>query len=250
MVYDSIILSSNRFKTKKDEGNTMGKSINRSVWIRVACALLSVLLFSVMITVNIIRIDRAQEASKQSNALLSRCHQAETAHYKWSSNLSSALYASTEFTGSTQPDTCVLGQWIYGEAGTTDPAILSLRAELEPLHKELHESAVYVLDLKETSPVQARLYYQETIQSNLTTLVGKLDRVVELLGQSTAKSEQNMSNIISVMHATTVVGLTVSAIGFCTQQAKERWAVARVALLEYLAQVTGDARNAERRAVQ
>lgn len=55
---------------------------------------------------------------------------------------------------------------------------------------------------------------------------------------------------MQVAFATTVVGLTVSAIGFCTQQAKERWAVARVALLEYLAQVTGDARNAERRAVQ
>ena len=59
-----------------------------------------------------------------------------------------------------------------------------------------------------------------------------------------------MAYNMQVAFATTVVGLTVSAIGFCTQQAKERWAVARVALLEYLAQVTGDARNAERRAVQ
>ena len=41
---------------KKEEGKTMGKSIKRSVWIRVACALAAVLLFSVMITVNIIRI--------------------------------------------------------------------------------------------------------------------------------------------------------------------------------------------------
>lgn len=105
----------------------MGKSIKRSVWIRVACALASVLLFSVMITTNIIRMDRAQEANEQSASLLNRCHQAETAHYKWASSLSSALYAGTEFTGSTAPDTCVLGQWIYGEAGTEDPAILSLR---------------------------------------------------------------------------------------------------------------------------
>ena len=60
----------------------------------------------------------------------------------------------------------------------------------------------------------------------------------------------SMAYNMQVAFATTVVGLTVSAIGFCTQQAKERWAVARVALLEYLAQVTGDARNAERRAVQ
>lgn len=137
----------------------MGKSIKRSVWIRVAAALISVLLFSGMITINIIRMDRAQEANEKSNSLLDRCHQAETAHYKWASNLSNALYANTEFTGSTKPDTCVLGQWIYGEADTTDSAILALRSELEPLHKELHESAVYVLDLKETNPAEARSYY-------------------------------------------------------------------------------------------
>ncbi len=60
----------------------MGKSIKRSVWIRVACALISVLMFSVAITINIIRTDRAEEANAQANNLLDRCHQAETAHYK------------------------------------------------------------------------------------------------------------------------------------------------------------------------
>ena len=39
----------------------------------------------------------------------------------------------------------------------------------------------------------------------------------------------SMAYNMQVAFATTVVGLTVSAIGFCTQQAKERWAVARVA---------------------
>ncbi len=190
----------------------MGKSIKRSVWIRVAAALVSVLLFSVMITINIIRMDRAQKANEKSNSLLDRCHQAETAHYKWASNLSNALYANTEFTGSTKPDTCVLGQWIYGEADTTDSAILALRSELEPLHKELHESAVYVLDLKETNPTEARSYYQDTIQRNLTTLVGKLDQVVALLGDHNEESVAQMGSIIAFMHGTSIVGLSLALI--------------------------------------
>ena len=37
--------------------------------------------------------------------------------------------------------------------------------------------------------------------------------------------------------ATTVVGLVVSAIGFLTQQARERWAMKEVTMLEYLAEV-------------
>ena len=190
----------------------MGKSIKRSVWIRVVAAFIAVLLFSVMITTNIIRIDRAMEANSASNDLLDRCHQAETAHYKWAANLSSALYANTEFTGSTAWDSCVLGQWIYGDAGTADSQILALRSEMEALHKELHQSAAYVLELKETSPVQARLYYQDTIQANLATLVGKLDMVVELLEQSKAETSQRMANIIAIMHGTSIVGLSLTLI--------------------------------------
>ena len=73
----------------------MGKSIKRSVLIRVAAALIAVLLFSAMMTTNIIRMDRAQENSYQANTLLVRCYQAEVAHYKWAANLSNALYAGT-----------------------------------------------------------------------------------------------------------------------------------------------------------
>ena len=190
----------------------MGKSIKKSVMIRVVCALIAVLLFSVSITINIIRMDRAQTSSEEASALLERCQSAETAHYKWAANLSSALYAGTEFTGSTTPDTCVLGQWLYGEAGTTNASILSLRSELEPLHKELHSSAVYVLEMKETDPQQAQLYYQNVIQGNLTTIVGKLDQVVSILGDAQTESEAQMKSIIAIMHGTSIAGLLITLI--------------------------------------
>ena len=201
-----------RALAKKEEGKTMGTSIKRSVSIRVACALVAVVLFSVMVTTNIIRIDGAQEANVAANALLDRCHQAETAHYKWATNLSNALFFGAEFTGSTSPDTCVLGQWIYGEAGTDDAAILALRSEMEPLHKELHSSAAYVLDMRTSDLPHAQLYYQNVIQDNLTTLVGKLDQVVERLEAASAESEEQMESIVVVLHITTVIGLTIALI--------------------------------------
>ena len=194
---------------KKEEGFIMGKSIKRSVWIRVVCALIAVLLFSIGITVNIIRTDHAEEANAQANALLERCHQAETAHYKWAANLSNALYAGTEFTGSTQPDTCVLGQWIYGDPGTEDERILSLRNEMEALHKTLHASAAEALEM---SSWQAQNFYQTEIQANLNTLVGKLDQVVELLSQANSESQEKMGGIIAMMHTTSILGLGLSLI--------------------------------------
>lgn len=47
----------------------------------------------------------------------------------------------------------------------------------------------------------------------------------------------SMAYNMQVAFATTVVGLTVSAIGFLTQQAKERWAVRNLSVLEYLASI-------------
>lgn len=190
----------------------MSKSIKVNVGFRVAAALISMLLFSAMITVNIIRIERTQTMNTQTNALLARARTAETAHYKWSANLSNALYAGTEFTGSMDPTTCVLGQWLYGEAGTDDEEILKLRSKLESLHKELHGSASLVLEQYQSSPDDAHQYYQTTIQSNLATLVGILDQVIERGETLRTESQAETEKTINIMHITTIVCLILALI--------------------------------------
>lgn len=188
----------------------MGKSIKRSVAIRVVFALAAMLLFSFMTTANTFKIEGTQEQAKQASALLDRAQKAEAAHYKWSSNLSNALYAGTEFTGSTDPTGCVLGQWLYGEAGTEDQRVLELRSKLEPLHKELHESATYVLGVHADDPKAAQAYYQETIQSNLTTLVGYLDEVVERGTALRDETQETMDRTTMTMQITTGVCLVLA----------------------------------------
>lgn len=188
------------------------KSITKMVGIRVAVALLAVLMFSVMMTVNIMSIQNAQARSAEASSVLDRAQRAEVAHYRWSSGLSNALYAGTEFTGSTDPTTCVLGQWLYGDAGTTDEIILALRSQMEPLHKALHASATEALDRLQTSPESARSYYQNTISQNLSTLVGLLDQVVEESGHISEDATTQMERTIMMMHITSIVGLSVSLI--------------------------------------
>ena len=191
----------------------MRKSIKVMVGVRVVAAFLSVLLFSFLTTKNIIDMDRSEEFNVAVNALLQRAQSAEVAHYKWSANLSNALYSGTEFTGSTDPTGCILGQWLYGEAGTDDEQILDLRNQMEPLHKELHQSAVYVLELMETNPKAAREYYQETILANLTVLVGLLDKVVERGLTLNEASTESMKETVSTMHKITAAGLCL--VLFC-----------------------------------
>lgn len=185
------------------------KSIKRSVLIRVIAALSATLLFSFMITFNLIRIDRTREKADNVTALQDRAQTAECAHYKWVLKLSNALYDGTEFTGSTDHTTCILGQWLYGEAGTDDIEILDLRKQIEPLHMELHQSAISVLETLEGDPDAAHAYYRHTIQNNLGTLVGLLDQVVERGTMMSEESRQDLSNTISIMHGTSIVCLSL-----------------------------------------
>ena len=191
---------------------SMKKSIKRTVWIRTVAALASILLFSFVTTVNILRIQSVQSSNAQAAALLQRAQGAETAHYKWASNLSNALYAGSEFTGSTDPTGCTLGQWLYGDAETDDPAVLALRSELEPLHKEIHQSAVQVLEMLKTNPAQAQNYYQTTILSNISTLVGKLDQVVALETEANNAGLEKMHSLILQMQLVCFVCLVLALI--------------------------------------
>ena len=191
----------------------MRKGINKMVGIRVAAALAAVILFSFVMTGNIMRIQRSEENAAQADILLDRAFNAEVAHYKWATNLSNALYSDMEFTGSMDPTACTLGQWLYGEPDTGDEVIQSLRDQLEPLHRELHESASQALDLITTSSrASAQRFYQTTIFPNVSTLVEILDQVVERGEQISAASSKEMDLTIKLMHITSIVGLSLSLI--------------------------------------
>lgn len=188
-------------------------SIRRTVLIRTAAALVSILLFSFVTTFNILRIQSVQTKTTAAEALLQRAQAAEAAHYKWASGLSSALYAGTEFTGSTDPTTCVLGKWLYGteiSKDLQDQEVRDLYNLIEPLHKEIHESAVHVLGLSNSA--EARNYYQTTILANIGTLVGHLDKMVERQTQISQEGEARLHTLILQMQLVCFICLVVALI--------------------------------------
>ena len=194
----------------------MGTSIKRSVSIRIICAIVAIFLFSGMTTMNILRIEGTQDGSVRAANLLSQVQQAEVAHYKWSANLSNALYAGSEFTGSMDHTSCGLGKWLYSDLNLPDNQIEALRAQIEPLHKELHASAGTALGLYTNNRTTAQRYYQDTIQANLTTLVGLLDQVVERGTTLSSEYTETMNGTIAFMHFSTVICLVLALIALIT----------------------------------
>ena len=190
----------------------MKKSIKRSVWMYIAATIGSSLFFCATVNMGIASIRAAQEKSRNIDNIWERAQAAEVAHYKWSSQLSSALYEGTEFTGSTDPTTCGLGQWIYGEFGSDDEALLALRNELEPMHKAIHESAVHVLSLLETDPEAAQEYYHSVIQGNVDSLVKKLDMVIERTHELSTQSVEEINSAIVLMQVLAILCFILSLV--------------------------------------
>lgn len=188
----------------------MGTSIKKAVGIRVICTVIMIMLFSGITTFNILRIEGTQNDNVIAVATLNQVQRAETAHYKWSANLSNALYSGTEFTGSMDHTACVLGTWLYSELDLEDDEIVSLRSQIEPLHKELHASAGTALELYANDKEQAQQYYQDTILPNLSTLVGLLEKVVERSEVLTGEYTSRMNNTIIFMHISTTVCLVLA----------------------------------------
>lgn len=178
----------------------MGKSIKRTIALRVAFAVVAIVVYSLVVTFSVFSIRNSARESTGASTLLDTIEKAEVAHYKWSAGLSNALYSDAEFTGSLDPTACVLGKWVYGDLNTDNATVIALRDKVEPLHKELHESASYVLDMKKTDSLGAQAYYQSTILNNLHTLVGYLDEIVteetNMMNTSSESMYQKMHTVL------------------------------------------------------
>lgn len=190
----------------------MRKSIKTMVGIRVAFAFAAVLVYSLVVTFNVFLIKDAANSSSAASEMLDTIEKAETAHYKWSSGLSSALYAGIEFEGSLDPTACVLGKWLYGDPDTDNAVVINMRNEIEPLHKELHESAGNALELLKTDPVQAQEYYQNTIRTNLAVLVEDLEKIVDESEKMVEESSASMFRMIHVVQVLAGVCFFVALI--------------------------------------
>lgn len=191
----------------------MRKSIKTMVGIRVAFAFAAVLVYSLVVTFNIFLIKDAANSSSDASEMLNTIEKAEAAHYKWSSSLSSALYAGIEFDGSMDPTACVLGKWLYSDLDTDDAFVIEKRNEIEPMHKALHESAGYALELMKTDPEGARDYYQNTIRKDLAVLVADLEDIVAEGEKLTDESSESMFRTIRVVQI--VAGICFFAALIC-----------------------------------
>ncbi len=188
----------------------MKRTIKQEILIRVALVFLAVI-FSGVITITSMNASKsytkAMDQAVDINALVLT---AEKAHYGWVENLCSAVSMGTEFTGSKDYKTCVLGKWFYeSDLSDVDSRILKLIEEMKPIHQAIHESAQTVLDLNETDPSQAHEMYLNVVKGNVNELVAILDQVSEITQSLVDESQNSLNRSIGMTEAVSVVTVLV-----------------------------------------
>ncbi|MCI8430117.1 MAG: HAMP domain-containing protein [Lachnospiraceae bacterium] len=186
----------------------MKRTIKQEVLMRVALVFLAVII-SGIVTVTSLNASRSYtKEMDQSVDIHTLVLTAQKAHYSWVENLCSAVSMGTEFTGSKDYRTCVLGNWFYSsDLSGVDGRILELIEKMKPIHQAIHDSAQTVLDLSVTDPAQARDMYQNTVKANVSQLVEILDEVAAITEEQVSNNQSDLHRSINVTEIVSIVVL-------------------------------------------
>ena len=140
------------------------------------------------------------------------------AHYNWRNNLTQSVLSGTEFKGSLDPETCVLGSWLHSEESThiNDPQILSLLDSIMIPHRFVHNDAKAIIAMVESGDLAAA---QDELKDNLMPkmqeLIGGLiaigARYNELVSEDVASME-SLGSLFTVMSMIIILIAVVIAL--------------------------------------
>ncbi len=192
----------------------MEKSIKKAIWMRVALIFVVVIVSGTSTVMYLRKIKRINEETVEAINIHTMALSAEKAHYSWIENLSSAISYDTEFTGSTDCTTCVLGKWLYNtdRSGIKNSRILSLMDEIIPIHEAIHASATEILDLNKQNHEQAKEMYLNVVKKNVTSLVSLLEEIVEANNDQVHKEEDELGNAITATIIAALITIIVTLI--------------------------------------
>lgn len=204
----------------------MRQSIKQQVMIRIALIFCIVIISGIVTIIGMRRVRECNKSTEQATDINSLVLTAEKAHYGWVENLCSSIAMGTEFTGTADYKTCVLGKWFYGsdESIPKDAEILRLVEEMKPIHQSMHESAQAILELNTTEPEQAQQMYLDTTKKSVEKLVALLSQVADITEQQMAQNRTKLEGWVfwsEMISVAAIVAILIASVLFVLYVFKE-----------------------------
>ena len=166
-------------------------------------------------TISVLSISRMNTAIHEDIGYLERLYGAQTAHYKWANALILSASDGREFTGTIDETKCGFGQFIYNEENRRNADKAAMINTVEPLHKELHASAKYILaQAKEGQDAGIRAY-EERIAPVIEQLIGLIDEETQRAGTEVAKRQSLLLLLLIAGGVVCVMELVITIFCLC-----------------------------------
>jgi len=137
------------------------------------------------------------------------------AHYMWRHNLVSAVLIGGEFTGSLDPNTCALGEWLSSDAakGITDPVVLDLLQKVGSPHSFIHNEAKTTIGYIQAGELEeAKAHLVEAILPKTQEVITLLTEVQNRFDTLLQEKRQETLDLGSLVNTVLIVLIVVAAV--------------------------------------
>lgn len=135
-----------------------------------------------------------------------RDHQADTQsalakHYEWLEMYKESIQNGTDFKGSLDPTTCLLGKWMSGlhEKDLEDPMISNTLTVIKEPHQNMHERAAEILALAATDKEAANERFTQEIKPLTEQVIDGLDKITTQYQEIANQASEDLDRLILIM---------------------------------------------------
>ena len=144
-------------------------------------------------------------------------------HYSWRNNLTDSIITGAPFTGTLDPTSCVLGEWLnsHDEKSINDPAVMEAFARIVEPHNTLHHNAERVLSVRATGNMDDALNeFTEVIVPSFSNVIAELNNIGSRFNERVIEGEEEITGITSNSEKTItamvvllfILGITLSTV--------------------------------------
>lgn len=195
--------------------NKKNKSIRKQILSGYIRIILIVFLLMALVLISLFQIRRDYLIVNRSQSNQASTQTALAKHYEWLELFSESIQNGSDFSGSLDSNTCLLGRWISSvtDEDLADPVISQTLKSIQQPHNEMHSLASEILALSKGNRAAAYDRYMDEIKPLVTQVITGLDTITSQYEKNALEAAQSLDQLIYIMLIVCVLG---SLIGLGT----------------------------------
>lgn len=197
--------------------NTKLKTLEAAIFMRLAIIFIMLVILLVALNSSIHSVQSTKDQTAVLNEQNISLASALAGHHEWSKNLLSSFTLGTEFTGSSNPDTCSLGSFVNDPVVAGSSFYSDFINVAVPAHVRLHNNGVAIVAYGTKDQLLASEIYQTEIIADISTIVSAINTQESKIQEALVELNTQLEKQIDLTLAIAMIcGLVIIFLVFST----------------------------------